>query len=566
MRKIISFKTLFHALAIAALLLDTGCGAILQTRKTTIITAQDSTHLFMKSRPYGSTYSVQPVFPDDKDLIAPGQATVVPISNKINSYAITESKKGYLPYTMPMPRKFNTAKLGDIGLSIIGDCVLLADIQGNSSQNSSSAQSGPSVPAPILYPCFYWGTWGWIDMLIGPWHVYSKSYTLPPLVKIPYRTPDENKLYIKNVSVNIKKDNLQVKYYSSFTDYQQGHAALNKQQADEIKFRNTQFTDTLNHILTSWNYQDTNKGFFSKVYNGAYYLTCDINNFSIIGVYAYGFVTAACTWRIYGTTSNQEIYSATTNESSSWNELEDDDGGFDEFVTDVLQRSMAQFLISAPVDKCLHDKNATASVTEKWPAVVLKPTVKDTVTSLDDAVTAVVTVIVDGGHGSGCIISPDGYLLTNYHVISEDSSKTVKILMSNGDSLTANYVRSNSEYDLALLKLSKPGPYKCFMIDTAAKDIQLGEDIYAIGTPESILLGQTLTKGIISATRPAGNKTIIQTDVSINPGNSGGALVNINGHLVGIVNAKLAGIGIQGIGFAIPAYYIDDALKVKYLR
>jgi S1-C subfamily serine protease len=250
------------------------------------------------------------------------------------------------------------------------------------------------------------------------------------------------------------------------------------------------------------------------------------------GVYAYGFVDFKCTWKIFGTTSNTEIFRSTIDCASSWEELSGSDEGFNSFATDVLQRSLAQFLNTETVQKCLHDKNASSSVMEKWSTIEIPLSAKDTVHTLDEAVTAVTTVIVEGGHGSGCILSPDGYMVTNYHVIAEDTAKSVKILLSNGDSLKATYVRSNAVYDLALLKLNKPGPYKYFTVDTARKEIPLGDDIYAIGTPESIDLGQTITKGIISGTRPAGDKTIIQTDVSINPGNSGGALVSSTGHLV----------------------------------
>ncbi|HXB13733.1 MAG TPA: trypsin-like peptidase domain-containing protein, partial [Bacteroidia bacterium] len=153
-----------------------------------------------------------------------------------------------------------------------------------------------------------------------------------------------------------------------------------------------------------------------------------------------------------------------------------------------------------------------------------------------------------------------------HHVTTEDTASKVKILFSNGDSAMATVLRSNAEYDLAILKLDKPGPYKYFPVDTVTHEIPIGDDVFAIGTPESIFLGQTLTKGIISGERSAGNKTIIQTDVSINPGNSGGALVNTSGHLLGIVNAKMKGEGVQGIGFAIPASYIDEALKVQFSK
>ncbi|MGL4632324.1 MAG: S1C family serine protease [Leadbetterella sp.] len=89
--------------------------------------------------------------------------------------------------------------------------------------------------------------------------------------------------------------------------------------------------------------------------------------------------------------------------------------------------------------------------------------------------------------------------------------------------------------------------------------------VYAIGTPTSEVFSQTITKGIISRLEENNGKSkLIQIDASINPGNSGGALVNPKGNLVGIVNAKIVGKGIEGIGFAIPANLIEESLKIEF--
>jgi len=86
--------------------------------------------------------------------------------------------------------------------------------------------------------------------------------------------------------------------------------------------------------------------------------------------------------------------------------------------------------------------------------------------------------------------------------------------------------------------------------------------VYAIGTPSDIELGQTLSKGIISGKRLFNQKQYIQTDVSINSGNSGGALIDPQGNLLGIISAKIVGVGIEGLGFAIPIKYINESLVV----
>lgn len=560
---IVSFKKYRVTLALLLIglcfMLNSSCALLFETHKTTIVTAQDSTSLEITSG--YSSVGVHSYGGDNSTAFIPRRIGVIPVSNKINSYNITQSKPGYLPFSMPIARyKFNGGKAIDLVVDFTGT-FLIVPIIGAISSASNSSSPGAGLAAETVLDI---GTLSWLDLFIGPWKLYPKINTMPALVKIPYRTNDENKLYVKSVGVDIKKNNLKETYYKKFRAYYNHVPTLTRSEEDAIKHKNTQFADTLNHILANWNYQDTGKGFFSHVYNGAYYLKCEVNDFTIIAVDHYMYVDFKCNWKIYGTTSDNEIYNVTTDCASSWVGFSEGDFEFDEFATDVLQRSLAQFLTTEQVQKCLHDKDAAVSVIKKWNTIAVDPSAKDSVKNLDDAITAVVTVVVSEGHGSGCIVSPDGYVITNHHVITEDTASKVKILFSNGDSTTAHVIRSNAEYDLAVLKLDKPGPYKYFPVDTIRHDIPVGDDVFAIGTPESIFLGQTLTKGIISGERNAGDKTIIQTDVSINPGNSGGALVNSSGHLLGIVNAKMKGVGIQGIGFAIPACYIDDALKVQF--
>ncbi len=160
--------------------------------------------------------------------------------------------------------------------------------------------------------------------------------------------------------------------------------------------------------------------------------------------------------------------------------------------------------------------------------------------------------------GSGVIISPNGYVLTNYHVISVGGD--VEIELTDGRGLTAEVVGSAPDHDLAVLQIesSESLPYVPM---GRSDDLLIGETVIAIGNPFG--LAHTVTTGIVSAvdrTINAGERTyfdFIQTDASINPGNSGGALLNIEGSLIG-VNTAIYGRA-QGIGFAIP---IDKAKRI----
>ncbi len=155
--------------------------------------------------------------------------------------------------------------------------------------------------------------------------------------------------------------------------------------------------------------------------------------------------------------------------------------------------------------------------------------------------------------GSGVIVSPDGYILTNNHVI--DGATDVRVTLSDKRQLKATIVGSDPKTDVAVLKIEGSG-YPAITVGDSSK-VQVGDYALAVGDPFGV--GQTVTMGIISAMN-RGNLGIedyedfIQTDAPINPGNSGGALVNDRGELVGINTAILShgSGGNEGIGFAIP--------------
>src|SRR5206468_9675447 len=166
--------------------------------------------------------------------------------------------------------------------------------------------------------------------------------------------------------------------------------------------------------------------------------------------------------------------------------------------------------------------------------------------------------------GSGVIVSADGYILTNHHVI--DGAQDIKVDMNDGRTLDAKLVGSDQLSDLAVLKISGTG--LSYLTPGDSDKVRVGDVALAIGNPFGV--GQTVTMGIISA-MGRGNLGIeevedfIQTDAPINPGNSGGALVDDEGHLIGINTAILSGRsgGNQGIGFAVPvnlAHHVMDRL------
>lgn len=157
--------------------------------------------------------------------------------------------------------------------------------------------------------------------------------------------------------------------------------------------------------------------------------------------------------------------------------------------------------------------------------------------------------------GSGFIITEDGYVVTNYHVVSGASS--VEVTLYNGDTYDATVIGGDSDYDVAVLKIEATGLQPVTLGESA--DVNVGDTVLAIGNP----LGEltfSMSQGIVSSCDRAINVdgtpfNMIQVDCSINPGNSGGPLVNLYGKVVGIVSAKYSTYSsttVEGLGFAIP--------------
>ncbi|WP_066871697.1 S1C family serine protease [Clostridium mediterraneense] len=170
------------------------------------------------------------------------------------------------------------------------------------------------------------------------------------------------------------------------------------------------------------------------------------------------------------------------------------------------------------------------------------------------------------GIGSGFIISEEGRVVTNYHVIN--GAQEVKVILSDGKEVNAKVVNYDANADIAVLQITDnikmPGVAK---LGDSSKAVA-GEDVIAIGNPLGKEFSETITKGIISSPNRklsiSGSKDnveeFIQTDAAINPGNSGGPLINANGEVIGINTAKKVGEEIEGIGFSIPINVVKEKL------
>lgn len=173
--------------------------------------------------------------------------------------------------------------------------------------------------------------------------------------------------------------------------------------------------------------------------------------------------------------------------------------------------------------------------------------------------------LVQHALGSGVIVSPDGYILTNNHVVK--NAKQIQVALNDGRTFTAKVIGADPQTDVALIKVNADGLPALTLANS--DNVEVGDVVLAVGNPFGI--GQTVTSGIVSAKNRATSSSMdedfIQTDAAINPGNSGGALVDTGGRLIGINTEILSRSGgNQGIGFAVPSNlcrWVMDSL-VKY--
>lgn len=176
---------------------------------------------------------------------------------------------------------------------------------------------------------------------------------------------------------------------------------------------------------------------------------------------------------------------------------------------------------------------------------------------------------VTQGAGSGVVVSADGYIATNNHVVADATN--IKVTLANKQTYDATVVGTDEKSDIAVVKINATGLTPAVFGDSS--QVVVGQDVIVIGNPLGSL-GGSVTKGIVSAldrqiTIENQTMTLMQIDAAVNPGNSGGGAFDANGNLIGIVNAKSSGSDIDNLGFAIPAStaktVISDIIQYGYV-
>ena len=438
-----------------------------------------------------------------------------------------------------------------------------------------------------------------VDLQVSHGFNYRKLNSMPGETPIPARTEKDKFINVEAIKMDLVNKNKDIVDYEIFysrdimrsiakaeqeksekearqeaKDQKKGKKKL-AESSDNLKFKsdNTLFIDNILKNVRKFGYVDTVNTIFTDINNT---LTVEgaikkINDYTIRGSQFFRFYKCKMDMLWYLKNSYGEIIdSVKTSEYSGDFTIREKDYYNNEVKADILFKMYADAVENSffkMKETATFRKNLAVETYQKptQPLIsILKPAT--CVNELADATSS--SVIIkrkDGGHGSGFAISNDGYILTNFHVIAGkmlDKTENVKVILSTGEEISANIVRYNRNKDVALLKVDRKFD-KAFLLapDKAFKSLM---EVYTVGTPKSIELGQTVSIGIISNERNLCNTNLLQLSMSVNSGNSGGPLFEKSGKLHGIIASKLFGIGTEGISFAIPSYMVFDYLNIAY--
>ena len=170
--------------------------------------------------------------------------------------------------------------------------------------------------------------------------------------------------------------------------------------------------------------------------------------------------------------------------------------------------------------------------------------------------------------GSGFIIDPTGYIVTNQHVVERAADLKIHVTTNDGKTYNAHYIAGDDKTDLAFIKIDAKNAFPFINLDNISPNL-LGQTVIVVGN--AVGYGSSISRGVLSAVKrnitvdETEYKDLVQTDAAINPGNSGGPVIDISGRLVGIASAKMAftpqGVPTQGLGFAIPAEVVRESVN-----
>tara|TARA_R110001592_G_scaffold291629_2_gene561064 strand:+ start:180 stop:1757 length:1578 start_codon:yes stop_codon:yes gene_type:complete len=469
----------------------------------------------------------------------------VTLRNKEKGYIITSSRKKHRPQSKIINRsKFNYLKIVDILIPAAADVLLFTTDLG-----------------PLNSTTFFLGVFGWIGPFITPGKLYEKSFTIPEPLPLPQRNPNQAYIQAIDYSIAVPKQNRSSYTYSNYQNFLDKKGGIKKTFKDSLTTPVYMFDQPNSKILDPFNLRDTNNTFFKNKISDLK-LQVNITSFeeNIIGGAKQ--INVKADLSLINNFNNNSLITKEIAASTNWMRSYSFQDGLNSLQrNDVIEDALANFLVDEETQAALINYKGQIVEEKKEANEILITKEKDIVNTLPSAVKAVVTIITKYGYGSGCIISKDGYIITNSHVIANNDTNII-VQLNDSTRHKATLIVANLKEDLALLKIDTTLNY-VFGFDNTLP-IEVGQEVFAIGSSNIDDYSMSVSKGIISTIRKVDGQTYIQTDGSINRGNSGGALINKEGKLYGIITAKMIGDGIEGVGFVIPYSKIEEALHIKF--
>jgi serine protease Do len=403
----------------------------------------------------------------------------------------------------------------------------------------------------------------------------GKDYVIPELKK--YKSHDDFGKYFQpsEVKIEIPAGKVTYKVFNKTSGWNSGKADQKDESDDSLKINSSKLLENSFWYFNSFGVLDTTEGFF-RDYANTFKVSMTVHRMNLECNKQERFVVG----KMYCTIDLTDYYGAKV--MSKEFDIQSNDfpdtflnpyiywyGSLDNFLlgeygvdlwNDVMEEAYLQFFYCPELDMAIEAYDEKLKGASSQPLITLKST-KSAANSPSDYLKTVVTIKSKDGHGSGCVVSSDGYVVTNYHV-AMGSEDTLHVVLSDGTDYIAKLERADALTDLALLKIEAINLNASTPV--ATEMYKLGDEVFVIGTPADPSLGQTVTKGILSGKRSMFGKTLFQTDAHVNPGNSGGALFNSKGQLIGVVSSKAFGSTTEGVGFAIPSNYIYERLRINF--
>lgn len=476
-----------------------------------------------------------------------GDAPVVPLENKAKLSLISLSAPGcYASNYIVEAERYNTWKFADLTGMATGIAMMA---RGESTDS----------PEALIGGGFFLTFGNFVAWLFPPKRVFAPEYAFDPLERMPVAPEGFVPFELAAVDFNVPAGAHTWTYFEDLKGLERNRWVGRNASREDVVLEDTNLDRELRQLLIDQGFHAESSASLLRA-EGSWSLRGEL-----VGLRedrlarAVRYFAKTKWWLDHPYGLPVDTFEVET--PSTWHVYSTGDLGFNrDALADAMGRAV---LLAAEAPALLQDAeelvDADSIWSEGWEPIVLHP-LPDAPGKVAKAVESIVTIEDDNGHGSGCILDPSGWILTNHHV-ANDTATVYKVTLQDGTIYDGRMVRHHPVWDLALVKVDAEG-LTPFAMDPYELP-ELGEDVFAIGTPYDTGLGATLTRGIVSGKRQDGLRTLIQTDVSISPGNSGGALARPDGTMVGIITEKVMDVGVEGIGFAMPVIELKRLLGVE---